>query len=382
MAAGRRSVLPRMRAGHIGLLPAALLECTSLCRGDVPVAEQRGGGGKDRGNDRGKGRDKGRDSGGAEGRGRGKPGRPDGRKPERQPSRPPSGQRPADATAPEPRSHGQSRRAASPQRPPRPLPRAVQVPDGDGSDAAAVREVKLHGINACRAFVAHRREKIIRAYFTEAAGRRHFAALMKWLAAQRLAYHLVTDDELERITGSGHHEGVCLLVRAEPPRTAQAWLRESAGAASSCVLALENVGNPHNLGAILRVAAHFGVPAVLVPDAKSLAGGAAVRTAEGGAEFVEVLDAPDFAGTVRAFRAAGWRVVTTSSHKGVDLFRATLPARCLVLFGEESAGLSADMLAGGDTCVRIPGTGQVESLNVSVAAGILVGEWWRQHSAR
>jgi TrmH RNA methyltransferase len=282
----------------------------------------------------------------------------------------PAGQRPAAPRAP----------AAPARKPARPLPRAVQVPDAEPSSGA--REVKLHGVNACRAFVAHRREQIVRAYFNESVGRRHFASLMKWLAAQRLAYHLVTDDELERITGSGHHEGVCLLVRAEPPRDAQAWLREYAATASTCVLALENVGNPHNLGAILRVAAHFGVPAVLVPDAKSLAGGSAVRTAEGGAEFVEVLDAADFAGTVRAFRKAGWRVVTTSSHKGSDVFRSALPAKCLVLFGEESAGLSADMLASGDVCVRIPGTGRIESLNVSVAAGILVGEWWRQQAPR
>lgn len=266
-------------------------------------------------------------------------------------------------------------------KPARPLPRAVQVQEEPAAPANP-REVKLHGVNACRAFFAHRREKIIRAYFTEAVARRHFAALMKWLAANRLAYHLVTDDELERISGSGHHEGVCLLVRAEPPREALAWLHTPEANAARCLLALENVGNPHNLGAILRVAAHFGVPAVLVPDAKGLAGGAVVRTAEGGAEFVEVLDAPDFAGAVRAFRKAGWRVVTTSSHKGTDVFRTTLPEKSLVLFGEESAGLSDAMLTGGDVCVKIPGTGNVESLNVSVAAGILMGEWWRQRHSR
>lgn len=256
--------------------------------------------------------------------------------------------------------------------------RAVQVPDDAVEPQQSAREIKLYGLNACRAFVAHRRDRIIRAYFSEAVARRHFASLMKWLAASKLAYHLVTDLELERISGSGHHEGVCLLVRAEPPRNALDWLSASGAAQTQCVLALENVGNPHNLGAILRVAAHFGVQAVLVPDAKSLAGGAAVRTAEGGAEFVEVLDAADFSGAVRAFRKGGWRIVTTSSHKGQDIYRSQLPARSLILFGEESAGLSPDMLAGGDVCVRIPGSGKVESLNVSVATGILVGEWWRQ----
>lgn len=255
-------------------------------------------------------------------------------------------------------------------------PRAAEA-----SPESSAREVRLYGINACRAYVARRREQVIRAYFTEPVGRRHFAALMKWLAQQRLAYHLVTESELEKITGSAHHEGVCLLVRSEPPPAAPEWLHAHRRVRRSCVLALENVGNPHNLGAILRTAAHFGIEAVLVPDARALAGGAAVRTAEGGAEHVAVLDAPEFMATVREFRAAGWQVVTTSSHQGKSLYDAALPEKCLLLFGEESAGLSSALLNSGDLCVCIPGTGHVESLNVSVAAAVLVSEWWRRHPA-
>lgn len=254
--------------------------------------------------------------------------------------------------------------------------------DADTLPPGDVREVRLYGINACLAFVAHRRDRIIRGYFTEAVARRHFAPLMKWLAQQRLAYHLVTEAEMERIAGSAHHEGVCLLARADPVLAAGEWLQQHRRKQRSCVLALENVGNPHNLGAILRTAAHFGIEAVLVPDARALAGGAAVRTAEGGAEHVAVLDAPGFLQTVQDFRAAGWKVVTTSSHEGADLYTARLPAKCLLLFGEETAGLSPATLKSGELCLRIPGTGRVESLNVSVAAGVLLGEWWRQHPPR
>ncbi len=271
----------------------------------------------------------------------------------------------------------------------KPIPSAMQADaprrrtytrdDRDASAAnAAARELRLYGINATLAFIAHRRDRVIRGYFTEVAARRHFAPLMKWLAQQRLAYHVVTEAELERITGSAHHEGVCLLVRADEPRTASDWLRDNQSLRRGCVLALENVGNPHNLGAILRTAAHFGISAVLVPDAKALAGGAAVRTAEGGAEHVEVLDAPEFARAVQTFRAAGWKLLTTSSHRGENLFQAALPEKCLLLLGEESTGVTPGMLAAGDACVCIPGTGKVESLNVSVAVGVMLGEWYRR----
>ncbi|MFZ5724124.1 MAG: tRNA/rRNA methyltransferase [Pseudomonadota bacterium] len=304
------------------------------------------------------------------------------RNPGTQGGRPPRDPQPRHGRDPETPARRPSRppppavQADAPARPGR-APRAREHAEDAPADAA--REVRLYGINACRAFVARRRDRVIRGYFTEAVGRRHFATLMKWLAQQRLAYHLVTEAELERISGSAHHEGVCLLVRSEPARAAEDWLREHRRVRRSCLLALENVGNPHNLGAILRSAAHFGVGAVLVPDARVLAGGAALRTAEGGAEHVEVLDAASFARTVQDFRAAGWRVVTTSSHAGSDLYRVTLPEKCLLLFGEESSGLSTALLGSGDLAVRIPGTGNVESLNVSVAVGVLLGEWWRRH---
>ena len=114
----------------------------------------------------------------------------------------------------------------------------------------------------------------------------------------------------------------------------------------------------------------------------NLANSESTRTAEGGAEFVEVIEAPDFAAGVQAFRLAGWQVAATSSHGGEDVFRAPWPPRCLVLLGEESGGLSASMQSAADLRLCIPGTGRVESLNVSVATGILVAEWWRVHGVR
>jgi TrmH RNA methyltransferase len=255
----------------------------------------------------------------------------------------------------------------------------VLVEDSFEAGAEQADELRLHGVNACLAAVAARgTEGILRAYFSESTARRHFGALMRELAEARRAYHLVSDDELNRITGSTHHEGVCLVVAAQAPLTAEQWLEDNRRLKQGCVLALEGVGNPHNLGAILRVCAHFGIEAVMVPEARVFLSGAAIRTAEGGAENVTVLDAPAFHDTLQAFRAQGWKIVATSSHTGRDLYKVEFPPKTVLLFGEESAGLSGRAISEGDQCVRIPGTGKVESLNVSVAAGVLLGEWWRQ----
>ncbi len=147
-----------------------------------------------------------------------------------------------------------------------------------------------------------------------------------------------------------------------------------------CVLALEDVGNPHNLGGIMRSCAHFGVKGLLIQDTALLESGAAVRTAEGGAEHVNAIQADDFPSALDAFRAAGYTIATTSSHKGQPLAQVELPKKVVLVLGHEGDGLSDSTWHQGDLPLSIGGTGNVESLNISVATGILLAEWWRQNS--
>ena len=151
--------------------------------------------------------------------------------------------------------------------------------------------------------------------------------------------------------------------------------------AEDCVLALEDVGNPHNLGAIMRSCAHFGVKGVVVQDAGVLESGAAIRTAEGGAEHVEPITGDSFIDTLTQFRQAGYAIVSTSSHNGTPLFKAQLPKKMVLVLGQERDGLSDAAISSSDLSVAIDGTGNVESLNVSVATGVLLAEWWRQNKA-
>lgn len=244
-----------------------------------------------------------------------------------------------------------------------------------------VEEGKIHGLAACQAVFRHRREAIVRAYFTEATAKR-FGPLMRFLAEQRRAYHLVDEAELERVAESRHHGGVCLLVRLRPALSLSQFYKTLGHKPRVCVLALEGVGNPHNLGAILRTAAHFGVDAALVEDAAALQSGAAGRTAEGGLETLNLIQAPEFLPALKSLREAGFTLVATSSHGGRDLFDTQLPARCVILLGQEQEGLSSAAFEQASLTVRIPGSGAVESLNVSVAAGILLAEQARQAGAR
>ncbi|MDR9890663.1 tRNA/rRNA methyltransferase [Pseudenterobacter timonensis] len=239
-------------------------------------------------------------------------------------------------------------------------------------------ETRVYGENACQALFQSRPECIVRAWFIQSVTPR-FKEALRWMAANRKAYHVVDDAELTKASGTEHHGGVCFLIKKRNGTTVQQWVSQAE--ADDCVLALEDVGNPHNLGAMMRSCAHFGVKGVLLQDAALLESGAAIRTAEGGAEHVQPITGDSVLEAIEQFREAGYTIVTTSSHAGTPLSKATLPRKMVLVLGQERDGLSDAALSAADLSLSIDGTGKVESLNVSVATGVLLAEWWRQNKA-
>ena len=241
-------------------------------------------------------------------------------------------------------------------------------------------ETRIYGENACQAMFKNRPDGIVRAWFLQSVTPR-FRDALKWMAANRKAYHVVDEEELAKASGTEHHGGVCFIIKKRGGMAAEVYLENAVD--TDCVLALEDVGNPHNLGGIMRSCAHFGVKGVILQDAGMLESGAAIRTAEGGAEHIKAIDADGFTTTLDKFRQAGYTIVTTSSHKGSqDIAKVQLPKKMVLVLGQESDGLSDSTWDQGDMSLYIGGTGKVESLNVSVATGIMLSQWWSQNKVK
>ncbi|MFT5124781.1 MAG: TrmH RNA methyltransferase [Kiritimatiellia bacterium] len=237
------------------------------------------------------------------------------------------------------------------------------------------RESKVYGINACLALFAERPEAIMRAYFTRETLPR-FKEVMRSLAALKRPYREVPPEELQRVAGAGHHEGVCFTVIHPVPLRIDQFLKDLPEG-PHCLVALEEIGNAQNLGAIMRVCAHYGVPGIVMSEAKRLQSGAALRTAEGAYEHVQPLDCDDLLTALDALKEKGYRVVTTSSHWGKPLSKTRFPDRCVMVFGSESLGLTKQVMEAGELKVQIDGSGQVESLNVATATAVILNEFWR-----
>ena len=237
-------------------------------------------------------------------------------------------------------------------------------------------ELRVYGLNAIRALFARRPDAIRKLYLLESRIPK-LQALLKWCVANRIGYRVVEEPDLQKLASSTHHEGVVADVSREEPQSLTAWLRDLTDG-PQCALWLDGVGNPHNLGAILRSAAHFGAAAVLLPKHSTLAlSGAAARVAEGGAEHVPFVRLGREDNAIAQLHGAGFQLAASVAHGGSDVFTATLPQRLVYAIGAEGEGMDPKLVALCDLRVSIPGSGNVDSLNVASATAVLLAQWHR-----
>ena len=248
-------------------------------------------------------------------------------------------------------------------------------PPGRGND-----ELRLYGWNAVQALFEHRPQALRKLYLTEALIPR-MQPVLKWCVANRVGYRVVEDGDLNKLAATTHHEGLVADVLRAPMLELDEWLATLPAGAPVLALWLDGVGNPHNFGAILRSAAHFGVAGLLLPPGSTLAlSGAAARVAEGGAESVPLVRLPELPEAMAQLRAAGIGLAATLVEGGKDLFATELPQRLVYVMGAEGEGMDRDLADDCDLQVSIPGSGAVESLNVASATAVLLAHWYGSRS--
>ena len=195
-------------------------------------------------------------------------------------------------------------------------------------------------------------------------------------AAERANVRLVrvTVKRLDGFYGGGRHQGV--VARVEVRRVADS-LDELLDALQEppLLLVLDGVTDPHNLGACLRVANAAGAHAVIAPKDRAAGINPTVsKVASGAAELTPYLMVTNLARTLVELKERNIWVVGTSEDAQQDLYGADLPESIAWVLGAEGGGMRRLTRERCDVLVRIPMRGGVESLNVSVAAGVVLYE--------
>jgi 23S rRNA (guanosine2251-2'-O)-methyltransferase len=239
-----------------------------------------------------------------------------------------------------------------------------------------------YGIHAVRVLLTRHPQRVRRVLL---AGGRDAGRLAEIRTlAQRGGVQVATADEalLAKLAEGERHQGVVaeIVPRAGDPETQLEEALEAAGV-SPLLLVLDGVQDPHNLGACLRSADAAGVAAVIVPRDRAAGLTPVVRkVAAGAAETVPLVPVVNLARTLRELKERGVWLVGTDDAADKTLFEADLKGPLALVMGSEGEGMRRLTRECCDQLVSIPMAGAVESLNVSVAAGVALFEAVRQRT--
>ena len=198
-----------------------------------------------------------------------------------------------------------------------------------------------------------------------------------------------TDAELDKLTAAlpeylQNHRGIILIderpQEQAPKLSADALLASLATREKAFVVVLDSITDPHNTGAIIRSADQFDVDAVVLPERRSAGDFQTVsKISAGAAAWVPLLYTANLVRTVEEFKHNGFWVFGADAQ-GDPLPHTKFPDKTVLIMGSEGSGISRLLKASCDSFTAIPTSGKLDSLNVSVAAGILMYEVHRQQS--
>ena len=240
----------------------------------------------------------------------------------------------------------------------------------------------VFGFHAVTVLLRQRPESILELHVGAERSDGRMRDLLKLAEQKQVRVMTAAGERLDGLAGHGRHQGVVAKV-AQEKRIHSLDDTLDAVAGSPLLLVLDGIQDPHNLGACLRVADAAGVHAVVAPKDRAVGLNAtAAKVASGAAETVPYFPVTNLARTLRELKERNIWIVGTDENAKDDLFTADFPEAVAWVLGAEGEGMRRLTREHCDFLVRIPMQGEVESLNVSVAAGIVLFESVRRRVAK
>ena len=240
---------------------------------------------------------------------------------------------------------------------------------------------QVYGIHAVAALLAQRPAAIKKLLLARGAKNAQLDGLIERAVAAGIALQVLPRAELDALIPEARHQGIIAVVRAASHARSEKTLTEFLAALTepALLLVLDGVQDPHNLGACLRTADAAGVHALIMPRDRAAGITPVVhKVACGAVQSVPIFTVTNLARTLRALREAGIWIYGASGDAGESLFSTDLRGPVALVLGSEGKGLRRLTREHCDHLLAIPMAGQVESLNVSVAAGVVLFEARRQ----
>lgn len=240
----------------------------------------------------------------------------------------------------------------------------------------------VFGLHAVRTLLQRHADKIGQLMIVRGREDARMSEVLKLAREHQVKVDFRSVQELDQLAGGERHQGVIAKLQKIENLGEGALddILDRAGAAPF-VLVLDGVTDPHNLGACLRTADAAGVHAVIVPRDRAAGLSPVVRkVAAGAAETVPLIQVVNLARTIRWLKERGLWIVGTDDEADIPLHQAKLTGPLAVIMGAEGSGMRRLTREHCDALLNIPMHGVVESLNVSVATGVMLYEALRQRA--
>ncbi len=188
-----------------------------------------------------------------------------------------------------------------------------------------------------------------------------------------------SEDELDILTDSARHQGIVAELNPKPELNLEQLIVKSKNG-HGLIVVVDQVKDPHNFGAIMRVAEASGVDGIITTSDKSAPiTSATIRASAGAIEFLPIVHIKNLQRTLRELKDSGfWIAGLQKSEDSTDLFETDIPTPTVIVFGSEGKGIRQLTLKECDLLISIKMIGKLESLNVSQAASVCLYELLRR----
>lgn len=237
----------------------------------------------------------------------------------------------------------------------------------------------IYGLHSLQAMLERSPERVLTVAIAQGKDDSRLVHILNEVERHGIALQRVQEKQLSKQLGEVNHQGVMAQVRPPQIGAEQDLLHALADVATPLLLVLDGVQDPHNLGACLRSADAAGAHGVIVPRDRACGLTATVsKVASGAAEILPFYQVTNLARTLRELQNSNIYCVGLAGEATTSLYDCDLRGSLALVLGAEGTGLRRLTRETCDALARLPMYGSVESLNVSVTAGIALFEAVRQ----
>jgi 23S rRNA (guanosine2251-2'-O)-methyltransferase len=208
--------------------------------------------------------------------------------------------------------------------------------------------------------------------------------------SKNIAVHRVPKQEFEKLLdkkdkSDGISQGIIAEVHDFVYHKTTEILKslDEAGKTRTTLIILDEITDPHNFGAVIRTAAASGADGIVISDKNSVkVNHTVIKSSSGATNYIKISKEYNIYQTLEMLKERNYTVVGTVLNAGTGVYDYSFPEKCAIVFGSEGEGLRKNIINLCDDLIKIPMSGKIESLNVSVSAGVVLFERLRQRSLK